>query len=468
MASDAPADRLDFDRHFRRAVWVVAGAIALAAAIVHSSKAADQRSAFIRWRPQVLEFWRGVNIYETRYFPNPPIMPISLTPLMSLPPVTGAMCWFGLKIAFAAVSVLLCFRMVKPEGRPLPSWFQAGVLFFCLRPFLSDLHHGNNNLLILFLVVCSLESWRRGHDLLAGLLLALSISYKVTPALFVFYFMVKGSWRVVGATALGMVLFLFVVPSAVIGVEFNNECLRSWCHHMLSPFLTKGASSPQEINQSMVGVLTRLLTETKTGDGRYDLHIAVNLVSLPAGVVKVIVKAASVLFVGLLVLFCRTKADRRTDPRLLGEFALVVLTMLFLSERSWKHHFVTMLLPFTYLMAEFTYFRPTPARRIVISAAIWLSMLLMATTSRELGSLFGGREGPDVAQAYGMFLWAGMVLYAATAWRVVAARNRSESRDAGPENFEAKAHRPAPHFKGMGNGSSPGLPDAKTPARLES
>jgi alpha-1,2-mannosyltransferase len=446
VTSVSPANKRDLDRHFRRAVWLGAAAIAIAAAIVHSSKAADRRSAFIRWRPQVLEFWHGINIYETRYFPNPPILPITLTPLMTLPPVTGAMCWFVLKIAFAAISVLLCFQMVKPEGRALPSWFQAGVLFFCLRPFLSDLHHGNNNLLILFLVVCSLESWRRGHDLLAGLLLALSISYKVTPALFVFYFMMKGSWRIVGATALGMVLFLFVVPSAVVGMEFNNECLRSWCHHMLSPFLTKGASSPQEINQSMVGVLTRLLTETKTGDGRYDLHIAVNFVSLPAGLVKMIVKAASVLFVGMLVLFCRTKAERRTDPRLLGEFALVVLTMLFLSERSWKHHYVTMLLPFTYLMAEFTFFRPTLKTRILTSAAMWLSMFCMATTSRELGSVFGHRDGPDIAQAYGMFLWAGMVLYIATAWRVVAARNRLEGREADQEMPGAKVSVPAPHF----------------------
>ncbi len=446
MASVAPVKNLDFDRHFRRAVWLGAGIIAIAAAIVHSSKAADQRSAFIRWRPQVLEFWHGVNVYETRYFPNPPILPITLTPLMTLPPVTGAMCWFALKIAFAAVSVVLCFRMVKPEGRVLPSWFQAGVLFFCLRPILSDLHHGNNNLLILFLVVLSLECWRRGHDLLAGLLLALSISYKVTPALFVFYFMVKGSWRIVGSTALGMVLFLFVVPSAVIGWDFNNECFRSWWHHMLTPFLTKGASSPQEINQSMVGVLSRLLTETKIGDGRYDLHIAVNFVSLPAGVVKIIVKAVSVCFVGMLVLLCRTKTERRTDPRLLGEFALVVLTMLFLSERSWKHHYVTMLLPFTYLMAEFTVFRPTLRTRTLTSLAMWLSVLFMATTSRELGSVFGHRNGPDVAQAYGMFLWAGMVLYVATAWRVVAARNRVESQAEGPRTSEAKRSVPAPHF----------------------
>jgi alpha-1,2-mannosyltransferase len=420
---DVDVEPLDFDRHLRRAVWALAAVIAVAAAVVHAGKAADDRSAFIRWRPQVNQFWEGVNIYETRYFPNPPIMPITLAPLTALPPVTGATCWFVLKVALAAVSVWLCFRMVRPSDRPLPSWFQAGVLFFCLRPFLSDLHHGNNNLVILFLVVAALEAWRRGYDVGAGLILALSISYKVTPALFVYYFLLRRSWRAAAATMLGMGLFLFVVPSLVIGPRFNLECLGAWSQRMLSPFLMHGASSPQEINQSMVGVLTRLLTATPTGEGRYDVRIALNVASWPPGLVRGLVKAVSVAFVAALAVLCRTKAARRDDPRLLGEFSLVVLTMLFLSERSWKHHFVTLLLPYTYLVSRFAYSTMKPAARAALSAGIWASVALMATTSTELGGLFAHGQGHKIAQGYGMFLWAGVLLYGLTAWRVVAERN---------------------------------------------
>ena len=118
---------------------------------------------------------------------------------------------------------------------------------------------------------------------------------------------------------------------------------------MISPFLAKGEGSPQEVNQSMVGVLTRLLTDTKLGTGRYDVHMDVNLVSWPRPMVGLLLKALSFGLVGLLALFCRTRTERRDDPRLLGEFALIVLTMLFISERSWKHHYVTLLLPYTYL-----------------------------------------------------------------------------------------------------------------------
>ncbi len=457
MATAAPEKVLDFDRHFRRAVWVGIALIAVAAAVVHCGKAADERSAFIRWRPQVLQFWQGINIYETRYFPNPPIMPITLSPFMALPPVVGAMTWFALKVALTGVSVWLCFRMVKPADRPLPSWFQAGVLLFTLRPFLSDLHHGNNNLLILFLIVTALEAWRRGYDVLAGLILALSISYKVTPALFVYYFLLKRSWRAAGATVLGMALFLLVVPALVVGPQFNGECLGAWWHRMLSPFLTSGATSPQEINQSLGGVLTRLLTATPTGDGRYDVHVALNLVSWPPKVVGLMIKGISVSLLGVLAFCCRTKADRRDDPRLLGEFSLVVLAMLFLSERSWKHHFVTLLLPYTYLMAQFAFSGLRWPSRLTIAGALWGSVIMMATTSTELGGLFGRSQGHKIAQGYGMFLWAAVLLFVVTAWRVLAERDLWLTTRAGQGAGPGSTIRviPHPHFSDRRRASSP-------------
>jgi hypothetical protein len=401
--------------------------IAITAAVFYANKAGDGRSAFIRWRHQVLDFWSGVNIYDAQMFPNPPIMPLTLYPLMTLPPVAGAMCWFVLKVALTAASVWMCFEVIRPPGRPLASWIQAGILFFSLRPILSDLHHGNNNLVILFLIVATLHAWRKGYDVLAGLILALAITYKVTPALFVPYFAYKRSWRTVGATALGIGIFLLIVPSMVLGPQFNGECLGMWWHRMLSPYLTKGVVGDQEMNQSMVGVLTRLATAPRSVMGPYARQLAgLNLVSWAPQVVVVLVKVLSLAMVGLLALLCRTRTGRRTDPRLMGEFALVVLTMLFVSERSWKHHYVTLLLPYTYLMYEFGVARGVSTTvRVLISVAIWGSVGLMATTSNDLGGMVRN-EGHKLAQGYGMFLWAGVSLYLATAWRVWAERDQAD------------------------------------------
>ncbi len=306
---------------------------------------------------------------------------------------------------------------------------QGPILLLSFRPILGDLHHGNNNLIIMFLLVAALYVWRKGYDVLAGLLLALAISYKVTPALFVPYFLYKRSWRTVGATMLGLGIFLLLVPSLVIGPAFNGECLGMWWYRMLRPYFVKDVASPQEVNQSMVGVLTRLLTAVKVGTGRYDLHLALNVVSWPPRYVSLLIKGLSVGLVGLLAVFCQTRTNRRDDPRLFGEFALVVLTMLFVSERSWKHHYVTVLLPYTYLMYRVGMPGLTARVRATLASGLVLSALLMAATSSELGGLVRHGQGHKLAQGYGLFFWSGLVLYILTAWRVRVEGRRVTGED---------------------------------------
>jgi hypothetical protein len=404
--------------------WILWTSIVLLAAAFYYPKAANHQSAFVRWRPQVIKFWEGVNIYDKLIFPNPPILPITLGPLMALPPVAGAMIWFAIKVLLATIALVLCLRIVKPPDQDFPPFFQSLVLLLSLRPILGDLHHGNINLLILFLIVATFEAWRRGHDLLAGLLLGLAISYKVTPALLLVYFGYKRSWKTVASTVLGLLLFLLVVPSLVIGPSFNLECLQTWYQRMLTPFLIEGNASPQEVNQSMVGVLTRLLTEIPPGTNRYDLHLDVNIASWPPQLVSYLVKFLSLALVGLLAFFCRTDPANRRDPRFLGEMSLVVLTMLFISERSWKHHFVTLLLPYTFLVRELFFGPRSPLSRNTIMAVLALSSVFMATTSTQLGGLVAGGKGHEYAQGYGMFLWAAVLLYAAVAWRLRDGRGK--------------------------------------------
>lgn len=428
----ALADGRRRDRLAAWVFWSLWGLIVVIAAAFYYDKAADHRSAFVRWRPQVLQFWDGVNIYDRMLFPTPPLMPITLYPLMVLPTVVGAMCWFALKVAMASAALVMCFRIVRPSDGIHPPMFRSIVLLLSLRPILGDLHHGNNNLLILFLVMAMLTAWMQGRDVAAGLLLALATTYKVTPALFFLYFAYKRSWRTVIWGLLGMGVFLLVVPGVIIGPRFNAECLSMWWHRMVMPFVAEGAASPQEVNQSIGGVLYRLLTARVDASGPYVLERDVNILALPPQTVRLVIKLVVGTLVGLLVLLCRTRTTSRRDPRLLGEFALVVLTMLFVSERSWKHHYVTVLLPITYLVYEaFSRRMGSPGRRVIL-LSLALSFGMMASTSPEIGGLFAEGEGHQIAQEYGLFLWAGFVLYAAVAWRVWC--RRGESAGAGGDD----------------------------------
>jgi len=391
----------------------------------------------------VLEFWSGVNIYDKMIFPNPPIVPILMTPLMLLPTVPAAMCWFVLKVAMTAATMIMLFDIVRPATGKLPAFFRTAVLLLSLRPILGDLHHANNNLVILFLIVTMIQAWRKGYDVLSGLLLALATSFKVTPALFFIYFAYKRSWRAFGSAILGMGLFLFIVPSLIIGPKFNYECLKTWCNRMVSPYVVRNEMSGTEINQSMPGVMIRLLTDVKTGTNRYDVHHDLNVASLSSPMVRRTVKLVAIGLVLLLGVLCTTQFRGRGDPRLLGEIALVVLTMLFVSERSWKHHYVTLLIPYTYLMAELCSPRLGRPGRWIIGSVLFASFVLMAAASTEFGGMFADGQGHEIAQYYGVFLWAGVLLYLASAWRVVVRRSELPSER---EEIPSKPGIPEAHF----------------------
>ena len=420
-------------------------------AIVYKAKAEDDRSAIIRWHHQVVELRAGINIWNKYYFPNPPIFPISLYPLSMMPAVDAAMLWFGAKAILAAVCLVACMRMAVPREARFPWWAQGAVVLLALRPVMGDLFHANNNLIILALIVATLAAWRRGHDVLAGLLLALAITYKVTPALFVPYFLYKRSWKTVAATFVGIFLFVVVIPSLVLGPAFNAECLKAWYRRILGPYMEDGTTSNQEVNQSMIGVLTRLMTTSgkAAAHGYAGVQFQGNLVSWPPKIVAILLKGLSVGLVGLLAWFCRTKTVRRDDPRLLGEFSLVVLTMLFASERSWKHHFVTIMLPQAYLVARVAVLPGSRLRGWFIGTGLLLSAFLMACTSKDFGSLFG-KDGHVVAQFYGMTCLAALVLYVLTAWRVWAERSAPLVLAAD----RAKSAVPVPHLAAISSSAN--------------
>lgn len=475
--------RLRGEDQWRLALHRVLVVVVLVAAVFYGIKAAEDRSAFLRWRIQILQFDQGVNIYEDMLFPTPPIMPLMLYPLMKLPPMIGALLWFLLKAGMAAASVAMCLRMARDRGAPIPVWVEGLVYALAARPFLSDLHHGNNNLLILFLVASALYLWHRSRDFAAGIVLALAVACKVTPAIFALYIGFKwlwalvvdraarpafaSTWKTVAGGFLGLFLFLQVVPGLALGWSYNNEMLATWWDRIIRPYVSENVVGAQEVNQSMVGVVTRLLTDER-GEGRYAVKLDVNLADLDRKAVAAFAKGLSLLLLAWTFWRCRLSTTRRDDPRLLGEFALVALAALFVSERSWKHHYVTLVFPFAYLVYRLALPSvPNPAK-IRAAAALVAASALIALTSSEGGYLLAAAAGLAVlaalvragiranprlgpgqwralvlgglagatglallcgpayadldihkyAQAYGAYFWAGLVLYFAVARQV--------------------------------------------------
>jgi alpha-1,2-mannosyltransferase len=405
-------------------------------------------SAIQRWAKQFEEMQDGENIHAKYNYPNPPILPQLLTPIFKLievSPVAGALTWFFLKLGMAVVCFVWAFRLVETPGRPYPEWAKAIAVAAAINPIIGDLKHGNVNIFILFLVMAALYAFSRGKDFLSGLLLALAIASKVTPALFVVYFARKFAWRVLVGTAVGLVLFFLVVPSAafavedgslVRGCERNWDALTAWKRGMIDPYVERGEVNSERENQSLPGVLTRLFRHepsfSKWIDG-VDTPLAYhNVADLDGGTIKRIAQGCQAVFLLLIVFLCRAPvrstdaapADIRRGWRLAAEYSLILVGMLLFSERTWKHHCVTLMLPFAVL--SYGAFADGFSRRVRLvarvslftaAAAVFLPTVLEAfgnLTLADVGTIDPGARDQlglnpnsprELAQIYGAYLW---------------------------------------------------------------
>jgi hypothetical protein len=399
--------------------WFLLGLLALFIGVsiqytLKVDKHGPASSAFNRWRRQVLAMDRGVDPYQTFAYPNPPMMALILLPYYQVPELPGALAWYYTKVALTLLALVWIFRLVEDTERPFPGWAKALTVLLSLKPILGDLTHGNVNLLILFLVIAALYAFHQRYDLTGGLMLGLAIVCKVTPALFVPYFIWKRAWRTLAGCGVGLVLFFLVIPGCYFGPARNFALLGSWSDLMIRPVLKGKVEYSDYANQSLAGLAKRMLTHSPsvvdwTSDGRPQPVRYDNFTTLPETGVRLLLFGAVVLFAAAAILACRTPIADRQNWRFAAEAGIVLLGMLLFCERTWKHHCVTLTLPFAVIC-----YRLAWAKRA--SARDWLiAVLVGAVGSMAATSTIGVPELDELArraQIYGAYVWAFAILTA--------------------------------------------------------
>lgn len=381
--------------------------------VIHKAKA--KRTAFLRWTQYTEMLSRKEMIYDPKneQYPNPPMMALILMPFHAMGALTGSLCWLTFKWMLILIIFWTTARVARNNGPPWPDWALVVLLLLSVRVFKSDLVHGNVNLVIGGLIATALFCSYQARDFLAGLIIGLAIVLKVTPLLFVPYFMYKRRWlSVLGATA-GILLFCWIVPGLILGFEFNKQLTMGWYMQMTHPFITGEPVSylqTSHINQSFTGVFYRFLSDSVavTADARrgYD-ELRVNFVSLDHHSVSLIVRMASIMVVGCLIFFSRTPREDRKHLGNLGEFAIVFLAMLFLSERSWKHHYVLLIFAHGFLLYYLLTMKPVGWGKWVPVSSLIIAILCHFV----LNDLTLGHYWSNVAEAYGVYLLGGISLF---------------------------------------------------------
>src|ERR1051325_5211652 len=97
----------------RRGFWLALAGLFILVSAIYAHKASRNRSAFLRWREQVLALDGGTDIYQRYQYPNPPIMALILRPFAAIePPIAGALLWFAIKLGLAGASLWMIFRLI--------------------------------------------------------------------------------------------------------------------------------------------------------------------------------------------------------------------------------------------------------------------------------------------------------------------------------------------------------------------
>lgn len=235
-----------------RWIWGVVAGVLLASVVVRSFG-----SGLIDLRVYLTggAVWlSGGDLYAPS-LPGPTGLPFTYPPLAAA--LFGALTWLPLPVVallWTAAGIVLftaaCNVAVRYSGSRLPkAGFGLAALCLLLEPMRSTLDLGQVNLILIGLVAldCLLPRtpWPR------GLLVGIAAAIKLTPAIFVLFFLLRRRWRP-ALTAMGT----FAACGALGWLLAPRESQRFWFDAMLDPKRVGGLAYTS--NQSLRGLLFRI------------------------------------------------------------------------------------------------------------------------------------------------------------------------------------------------------------------
>lgn len=386
-----------------------------------------------RWLVLVPRFVDDHIDFATDTFPNPPVTLLFLYPLTKLPPAPAQVVWAWAKLGMATAIFFLGLGMARSAGVPLTPVAQGLILGVWLWPLMGDLQAGQTNLLMLLSLVAGLRVAQRetpGSSWAAGLLIALATAIKVTPVIFLAYALFRRRWRLGSAIALGLLVWLVVVPALVFGWEQNWRWLGQWTSIMVAPYVVHGQVE-YFTGQSLPSMISRLLrhvpafvTSGVGGVGRAgepEPHY-VNVADLPEPVVGWIIRGVLLAVVLGGAVWARRPLASLRSRRYVLEVGAVAAFMLWASQRTWVEHYVVIALT---LLAVGVVLSDPGQPEAIRRRAGWVlaaSVGLMALTSDVVKVI--AADGGHYVRTLGVPFWASVLLVSV----IVTARAEAPAR----------------------------------------
>ena len=336
-------------------------------------------------------------------FTYPPLAAVLFSPLalLSLDAASVVITAITLLLLIVATTILLTRLDVWPQTAATrePAWLRRGWLAAAivapavvyLEPIRSNFDFGQINVVLMTLVIADCVPRRTPWP--RGMLLGLAIALKLTPAVFLLYFLLRRDVRALLVTTVSAVV------ATLVGAAFAwRDSLEYWTQTVRNT--DRIGTATLNTNQNIAGALARL----GLGEGpRFVLWVLAcfAVLGLTVWAVRRVLRAGQ----PVLALIC------------VAMFGLVV------SPVSWSHHWVWAL-P-TLLVTAVTAYRLRQAGLAVVAAAgfalmVWTPIVLMPEHRETAASLWRQLVG-------GSYVWWAIAVIVAAGTVSVRAVQREEA-----------------------------------------
>lgn len=303
--------------------------------------------------------------------------------------------WYLLAFISILFSIYLLKRIITGfnKGEDLPLYFYFLSFFLILRFLLVLLSRVQSDFLVLFFLVLSIWFLRLKREVLSGFSLATAIMIKITPLIFVPYFIYRKFYKAAFASCAGILLYLWL-PSLNLGWEKNIDYLKGWINALFT-------STPELIlwykNQSLLSCISRLFSENSP----------VKIFLLPPLIIKGVFLLAASLMIFFALYFCRDLISYKKKEFGFGhlfEFSLILICMVLFSPLAWKHTFLHLLVGYMVLIY---YLMKNPKDRLVLVLG-GASFVLNSVLNPEVLKSFD-----EIVSLYSSMVIGTLLLYAA-------------------------------------------------------
>lgn len=326
-------------------------------------------------------------------FTYPPIAAVIFSPLSAITLHDASLVVTALSIMLLFATIVLTLRSLGYSPRSMLLWSAVVVLAIALmlEPVSSTLDYGQINIVLMAFVAA--DALPKKTLLPRGVLIGLVAAVKLTPAVFVLFFLIRKDFRAAVIAGISFAAF-----TALGFLATWSDSVTYWTSTLIdSDRIGKPAYPP---NQSITGVLARL--------GLSDS-------------VRSIVWILLSLLVLLLAMYAMRRAVRADQIAL--TLGINAMAGLLVSPVSWSHHWVWAI-PMTVVLATLGFRKRSPA----LLAFVALGVVLMRFPPHwKLGEgRWSGLEWPLIDQfAASSYVWwglAALVIAATASWQNLAPR----------------------------------------------